>query len=78
MTLEFLRRMTKEYDRYLIRKHTVSSKVPSIKVTPNKVDDHGSPDSSTRTPLDGSAISKSEGFRPSIIEQATRAVLHMV
>ena len=80
MALEFMRRVTKEYDRYLIRKHSNSnpSNLTSINVTPNKTDDQGSPGSSTRTPVDRTLTPRSGGFRPSIFEQAARAVLHMV
>lgn len=78
MTLELLRRLTKEYDRYLIRRHTGSSNIVRVNVAPNKAEDQGSSSSSIHTPHDSLVASRSAGFRPSIIEQATRALLHML
>lgn len=74
MTLELLRRTVKEYDRYLIRKHastTVSAPVP----LPKDGDNKGATASST--PI-RQTVTQSGGFRPTVLEQAIRALLHMV
>ncbi|KAI2466451.1 Ctr copper transporter [Annulohypoxylon bovei var. microspora] len=74
MSLEFLRRTGKEYDRYLIRKHT-STALATSTTSSNVSDDKGAMASSA-------PINRSEGqpggFRPTILEQAIRALLHMV
>ncbi|RYP77843.1 hypothetical protein DL771_000940 [Monosporascus sp. 5C6A] len=74
MSLELLRRLVKEYDRYLIRKRTVGT---AIAVSPN--DSKGSSEeghASSATVLAPCAAPL--GFRPNVFEQAVRALLHMV
>ncbi len=62
MSLELLRRAVKEYDGYLIRKHTAAVVSPRT-VTINK---------------DPAVAMPAAGFRPTIGEQAVRALLHTV
>ncbi|KAI0836716.1 Ctr copper transporter family-domain-containing protein [Hypoxylon sp. FL0890] len=76
MSLELLRRTVKEYDRYLIRKHTsnVASALPAATVAK---------DSDDKTAVAGTTpinqgVAHSGSFRPTILEQAVRALLHMV
>lgn len=80
VALEFLRRLGKEYDRHIIRQH--QQKFVALS---------NSPDSSTagvsttgknndiaimgRSLLGGSQVA--ELFRPSVLQQAVRALLHM-
>ncbi|RYO82791.1 hypothetical protein DL764_009555 [Monosporascus ibericus] len=74
MSLELLRRLVKEYDRYLIRKHTIGT---AIAASPNN--SRGSSEegnASTATVLTPCATPL--GFRPNVFEQAVRALLHMV
>jgi copper transporter 1 len=75
--LEFLRRAGKEYDRYIVAQHTKSlgplNQIPSSASSDN---------STTKTPAATSSaaacrpvpVSK---FRPTILQQAVRALLHM-
>ncbi|KAK4096578.1 Ctr-domain-containing protein [Parathielavia hyrcaniae] len=69
ISLEMLRRVVKEYDRFLINKHI---KAQRITVTSNKAvfNDGGPPP--------GFPAGVSTGYRPTIFEQAIRALLHMV
>ncbi|RYO84324.1 hypothetical protein DL766_008896 [Monosporascus sp. MC13-8B] len=75
MSLEFLRRLVKEYDRYLIRKHTAGT---AIAASPNN--SKGSSEeghASTATVL-APCATPLQGTRPNVFEQALRALLHMV
>ncbi|KAI1394291.1 Ctr copper transporter family-domain-containing protein [Hypoxylon trugodes] len=74
MTLELLRRTVREYDRYLIRKHT-STFVLAPAATSSTSDDKTA--TARPTSLQQNAV-QSGGFRPTILEQAIRALLHMV
>ncbi|KAL6718737.1 Copper Transporter integral membrane protein that functions in high affinity copper transport [Lecanora helva] len=79
ISLEFLRRLTKEYDRYLIRKHGASSSVRTINVNAaGKSGDQSSPNSGTEIPLNRTISPSAGSFRPSVAEQAVRALLHML
>ncbi len=55
MSLEFLRRLVKEYDSYLVRSHAAARE----------------------SKLSGSPV-PAAGLRPSVLQQAVRALLHMV
>ncbi|KAI0885904.1 Ctr copper transporter family-domain-containing protein [Annulohypoxylon maeteangense] len=74
MSLEFLRRTVKEYDRYLVRKHT---SVP-VAAMPTSSKDSDSKDAITSSAPLNPGARNSVGFRPTIFEQAIRALLHMV
>jgi copper transporter 1 len=68
MSLEFLRRLGKEYDRYILRQYQTHFQA-------GKTDfDNGSNDS--RALAAGNAVPAT--FRPNAIQQAIRATLHMV
>ncbi|KAH6612194.1 Ctr copper transporter family-domain-containing protein [Chaetomium sp. MPI-SDFR-AT-0129] len=69
IVLEMLRRGVKEYDRFLIKKHAASLLVTSA--ASKIISEEGSP---TRN----CAPAVSKGYRPSIFEQAIRALLHML
>ncbi|KAI1418402.1 Ctr copper transporter family-domain-containing protein [Hypoxylon sp. FL1857] len=76
MSLELLRRTIKEYDRYLIRKHTLNAtSAPPAGAAAKNGDDKGAMASST--PINQGVV-HSGGFRPTVLEQAIRALLHMV
>ncbi|KAI4859009.1 Ctr-domain-containing protein [Hypoxylon rubiginosum] len=72
--LEFLRRTMKEYDRYLVRKHT-SNINPESAVRSTNGDDKTSEASATPVHRGQGRIG---GTRPSLVEQALRALLHMI
>ncbi|KAK4222546.1 Ctr copper transporter family-domain-containing protein [Podospora fimiseda] len=65
MTLELLRRSVKEYDRYLLKKAATATSV----VTSGS----GKGDVSPST-----CVTRSKGYRPNFLEQAIRALLHML
>ena len=62
IVLEFLRRAVKEFDRFLVRQHVAKHLAAAGGYGPVKND------SNARIPL----------FRPSIFQQAVRALLHML
>jgi solute carrier family 31 (copper transporter), member 1 len=73
MLLEFLRRTVKEYDRFLIRQHEHSAAaVANSAASVNK-----SADTSPQRPVKAASLATT-GFRPTVLQQATRALLHMV
>lgn len=74
MLLELLRRTVKEYDRYLIRKHASSIR-PESRVHHVGGDDKTG--SASATPVHQGQIRLGRS-RPSVLEQALRALLHMV
>ncbi|KAI1441551.1 Ctr-domain-containing protein [Annulohypoxylon stygium] len=76
MSLEFLRRTGKEYDRYLVRKH---NSAPIAAMPPSSKDkDTDSKDAvASSSPINPTPRNPG-GFRPTIFEQAIRALLHMV
>lgn len=65
MSLEFLRRSVKEYDRFLVRQHG----------TRKNTDGDTSPKGLVRASTGGV---EGVGFRPSVAQQAVRAGLHTV
>jgi len=87
MTLELLRRSVKEYDRYLIRRHTTrSAAAPAAVPASGEGSEAGSshPDSKAAFTTGGAAAARIVaagtvgGYRPTIFEQAIRALLHML
>ncbi|TPX14738.1 uncharacterized protein E0L32_005133 [Thyridium curvatum] len=70
MTLEALRRSVKEFDRYLIRKHAAAAAAAAAPAAASQ-DVEPSPKSCAAT------APCFAGFRPTIFEQAIRALLHM-
>ncbi|KAI5925118.1 Ctr copper transporter [Camillea tinctor] len=73
MSLELLRRTVKEYDRYLVRKHAVAASGNDTTLTGTR-----NPTKANSTTKIRPAVSQVKGFRPSVLEQAIRAFLHMV
>jgi copper transporter 1 len=76
MSLEFVRRLAQEYDRYIIKPHMLAQ---SAAVTY-----HSHYGGEERTPLDNTVNGNSpsltgtqSSFRPSVIQQGVRATLHM-
>ncbi|KAG8157960.1 hypothetical protein KVR01_012232 [Diaporthe batatas] len=78
MALEFLRRLGKEYDRLLVRNHQAASVGQSAAgasiASDRSLKNRNAQVSATRGISDGDT----GGFRPSMFEQAVRALLHMV
>ncbi|KAL2272066.1 hypothetical protein VTJ83DRAFT_1437 [Remersonia thermophila] len=72
MSLEMLRRAVKEYDRYLINKYLASQGQPHrpISSAGKAASDEGSP-----APVCATVVG--QGYRPTLLEQAVRALLHM-
>jgi hypothetical protein len=68
ISLEMLRRAVKEYDRFLINKHI---KAQGTTKAPKSISDEGSP-----APNCPAVVSN--GYRPTLLEQAIRALLHML
>ena len=76
--LEFLRRAAKEYDRYIVMEHSktlVSNMVPS---SASSSDGSGTNKNPATTAIATSSMGGATGakFRPSILQQAVRALLH--
>ena len=81
MTLELLRRSGQEYDRYLIRQHRASSRSAPVlsSITTNNGDKKSSSDGkASHTQIHAHSPNLGTPFRPSVIQQAVRATLHMV
>ncbi|GAB1321085.1 Copper Transporter integral membrane protein that functions in high affinity copper transport [Madurella fahalii] len=70
ISLEMLRRAVKEYDRFLVKKYLQSQAVASTGSV-KKVSDEGSP-------APACVPAAANGYRPTIFEQAIRALLHML
>jgi copper transporter 1 len=69
ISLEMLRRAVKEYDRFLINKHLASAVATTN--SPKGASDDDSP-----APACTAAVG--QGYRPTVFEQALRALLHML
>ena len=81
LLLEFFRRMTREYDRYLVRWNTTQGHSQS----PSSAFDSESSlqlDGASKGNLAGNRLAEKpanlEPFRPSILQQSIRAGLHML
>lgn len=68
--LEFLRRAGKEYDRYIVKQY-LAPRAPAAPVTSSASSDD------SKTPATNTAPTARK-FRPSIVQQAIRALLHML
>jgi len=89
ISLEFLRRLGKEYDQYLLREFRsrlttrVSTSPYATRDDPTDTDiiDNGHSNGSERSKLVGgrtASVSQSNSFRPKLLQQAVRALLHML
>lgn len=80
ITLEFLRRAGKEYDRYIVAQHLKSLGHNSAAVASSASSDNGA--NAGKNPLATAASAcapvAAQRFRPSILQQAIRALLHML
>jgi copper transporter 1 len=79
LSLEFLRRVGKEYDRYIINQYnksfpTATAATASSSVSSNNHVSKGPSASAASTPCNTLA----KRFRPSVAQQAVRALLHMI
>lgn len=75
MTLEFLRRLGKEYDRYLVRQYQAAAGVASSCTPP------AGSDGESKTGVAATAAAPPcapQSFRPNVLEQAIRGLLHML
>ncbi|KAK3301846.1 Ctr copper transporter [Chaetomium strumarium] len=74
VVLELLRRAVKEYDRFLINRY-LSSQVSQVAAadSPKRMSNEGGP-----APTCAAADCSNKGYRPTILEQAIRALLHML
>ena len=78
MSLEFLRRLSKEYDRYILRQYQRAATCAPVYQTHSQAgktdSDNGS--NGNRALATGNVVPAT--FRPNAIQQAIRATLHMV
>ncbi|KAK2033602.1 ctr copper transporter [Colletotrichum zoysiae] len=75
MLLEFLRRAVKEYDRYLIRTHKARyADAGAASPRSASADDHAKGPSASTAAVGPSAVPR---FRPTVFQQAVRALLHV-
>ncbi len=78
MSLEFLRRASKEYDRYIVRQAQLKQQQQqSTDHVPEPHSDNGSvkpPVLATTAPTSSNV----RGFRPNVFQQLIRALLHML
>ncbi|KAK3384142.1 high affinity copper transporter [Lasiosphaeria ovina] len=78
--LESLRRAVKEYDRYLLRQHAASRQQHGTLLAGRGSSAYGSDKGGRADTLyaaDAPAPTAAAGFRPSVLQQAVRALLHM-
>jgi solute carrier family 31 (copper transporter), member 1 len=72
--LEALRRAGKEYDRYIVNQYLASHTLATAVASSASSDDD-----SRKTPATTAALAPTvQKFRPSLIQQAVRALLHML
>ncbi|KAH6671452.1 high affinity copper transporter [Halenospora varia] len=78
MSLEFLRRSAKEYDRYIIRQYQRAQSLQTTPlITPNKTSSNSSDNGAPACESGGSA-KVMVPFRPNVFQQMIRATFHMV
>lgn len=84
MVLELLRRTSREYDRYIFRQHLRHSAPLETRSPNEEASPSGSVDSTTKTNAMISTTTANNrgtvggGFRPSLLQQGVRALLHML
>ncbi|KAM3420089.1 Copper transport protein [Cercospora zeina] len=76
MVLEALRRASKEYDAYLVRKRVPAAYPPTATATGSQPSDSDSSKNATATTT--AMPSRPLSFRPTVLEQLIRALLHML
>jgi copper transporter 1 len=81
LLLEFFRRLTKEYDRYLIRQHAAHERTQSLSSISDSDEllqkSSMSKDIPARVRL-ANESAQSQALRPSILQQIFRAILHAI
>lgn len=80
MLLEFLRRTVKEYDAFLVRKHSVANNSSNVGTAAAAVQQGGSESGESKdhgVSVRPAGNVPSGRFRPTVLEQAVRALLHM-
>lgn len=78
MVLEFLRRAGKEYDRYIIAKHTKKLESAASSRMSTSDTDSNTKALTAGSNLDPAGCAPTMRFRPTIVQQLTRALLHML
>jgi solute carrier family 31 (copper transporter), member 1 len=78
MSLEFLRRAVKEFDRYLIKQHIAKAEAATTTATTAVRGSISSKNDGSSRDVPVSACAPVPPFRPNIWQQAIRALLHMV
>ncbi|KAH8657638.1 Ctr copper transporter family-domain-containing protein [Tricladium varicosporioides] len=77
MSLEFLRRSAKEYDRYIIRQYQRAQPLQTTPpITPSKAASNGSDNGAPA--CEGGSQNVQVPFRPNIFQQMIRATFHMM
>lgn len=80
--LEFLRRAGKEYDRWIVAQHIKSLGPHGTTTTSSASSDQGVDKTPGATTITPAAAARGPGvpakFRPSVVQQAVRALLHML
>lgn len=72
IALEALRRAGKEYDRYIVNQHLAS-------ISPATPDGSSSASGNSKTPATATGFMPTvQNFRPSVVQQAIRSLLHML
>jgi copper transporter 1 len=77
MSLEFLRRLAQEYDRYIIKRHLQVQAAASAYLSRSGGDEH-MPLNDTSDRSSPGVVAAQYSFRPSLLQQAGRATLHML
>jgi copper transporter 1 len=82
MSLEFLRRTSKEYDAYLLRQHQRASAASASTATDNSHSLSSEQEKGAGVSVAISApttiLKTTTSFRPNVLQQAIRALLHML
>jgi copper transporter 1 len=78
VSLEFLRRLSKEYDRYILRQFERSQGAPFNAHEGSTASQDGPSYTKVTVSPTERPVSQHSRFRPNILQQAVRATLHMV
>lgn len=74
MSLEFLRRLAQEYDRYIIKRHMQVQ----VAYRSQSIGDERLPLDNSSNRMSPAFLAAQNSFRPSLLQQAGRATLHML
>jgi copper transporter 1 len=78
LALEFLRRAGKEYDRYILTQYTRSLPPPQAPISSASSNNDAGSKGPNATAAPAYAETASQTFRPTLLQQAIRALLHML